>query len=224
MILGVNRVDISVDQIRMARTLKRWTQDDLAKAAGISKLTIYKLEREDRNPHANTLIKIKSAFEVEGIEFLENNGIREKPKRMVHTLNGTSGFNQFKADVRKTATENTSGRDICICNVDERLFQKWSGIEDTAQHRAYMENIKDLQCRILSLEGDDYFVAKKYAEYRWLPQILYDNIPIYIYGNKTAIIAFEKEEVRVFIFNHKQVTAFYRNHFERMWEKARPIK
>ena len=217
-------MDISVDQIRMARTLKRWTQDDLAKAAGISKLTIYKMEREDRNPHANTLLKIKEAFEKEGIEFLENNGLREKPQRMVLTLTGVSGFNLFKADVRKTTMENTSEHDICICNVDERLFQKWSGTKDTAQHRAFMEQISNLSCRILSLEGDDYFVAKKYAEYRWLPKILYDNIPIYIYGDKTAIIAFEEHDVTVFIIHHKQVTSFYRKYFERMWEKASLIK
>ena len=105
-----------------------------------------------------------------------------------------------------------------------QLFQKWSSIEDTAQHRAYMENFTDLNCRILCLEGDEYFVAEKYAEYRWLPKILYDNIPIYIYGNKTAIIAFEKEEVTVFIIHHKRVTDFYRKYFERMWEKASLIK
>ena len=217
-------MDISVDQIRMARALKRWTQVDLAKAAGVAKRTIYELERNNLDPQVTTFNKIKKALENAGIEFLEYNGVRERPKGIVDTLRGADGFDAFKTDVRNTALAGGKGHDICISNVNEELFQKWSGKKNSRQHRAVMKTIHDLSCRILTREGDKNFIASAYAKYRWLPETLYDDIPIYIYGDKTALISYQEDDVIVFVIEHKQVTEFYRKNFERMWRKAVPVE
>lgn len=58
-------------QIRAARSLLRWTANDLAQASGVSIATIKRIEAQDGVPesHARTLQDLKRAFEGAGIEF-----------------------------------------------------------------------------------------------------------------------------------------------------------
>ena len=71
-------------QIRAARSLLRWTAQDLAQASGVSIATIKRLEAQDGIPesHPRTLQDLKRAFEEAGIEFIgtpdENPGLRFK--------------------------------------------------------------------------------------------------------------------------------------------------
>ena len=59
-------------QIRAARSLLRWTTNDLARASGVSVATIKRLEAQDGIPggQQRTLQDIKRAFESAGIEFI----------------------------------------------------------------------------------------------------------------------------------------------------------
>lgn len=64
---------ITSEQIRAARAMLRMEQTELAQKAGVSVETIKRLEKMDRFPNAShaTLSSIKSAFEIEGIIFIE---------------------------------------------------------------------------------------------------------------------------------------------------------
>ena len=59
-------------QIRAARSLLRWTTNDLARTSGVSVATIKRLEAQDGVPggQQRTLQDIKRAFEAAGIEFI----------------------------------------------------------------------------------------------------------------------------------------------------------
>jgi transcriptional regulator with XRE-family HTH domain len=61
-------------QIRAARALLGWKQDDLAKAAKIGVATIRRIEGQDgpMMGYVSTLISIQSALENAGIRFLDN--------------------------------------------------------------------------------------------------------------------------------------------------------
>jgi DNA-binding Xre family transcriptional regulator len=73
---------ITSDQIRAARALLRWSSQDLATNSGIGSATIKRLEVMSGVPsvHTKTLMAIKDALEVAGIEFLgtpqEGAGVR----------------------------------------------------------------------------------------------------------------------------------------------------
>jgi transcriptional regulator with XRE-family HTH domain len=77
---------ISSDQIRAARSLVKWSANDLAQKSGVGVATIRRIELSDGLPSSNikTLQAIKSAIEDAGIEFIgspENGaGVRFKPK------------------------------------------------------------------------------------------------------------------------------------------------
>jgi transcriptional regulator with XRE-family HTH domain len=73
---------ITVAQIRGARGLLGWSQQDLADAAGISRPTIADFESGKRAPYERTLEQLQSALEKAGIEFTNGNepGVKLKAK------------------------------------------------------------------------------------------------------------------------------------------------
>ncbi|WP_028209216.1 helix-turn-helix domain-containing protein [Paraburkholderia nodosa] len=59
-------------QIRAGRALLGWDQTKLAEMAGVSKITVKRLEAagEDIHAHFATVIKVMAAFESAGVLFL----------------------------------------------------------------------------------------------------------------------------------------------------------
>ena len=58
-------------QIRAARALLDWTQDELATKAAVALRTIRLFEAGDRLPHQQTLDRLQGALEEAGVQFLE---------------------------------------------------------------------------------------------------------------------------------------------------------
>jgi transcriptional regulator with XRE-family HTH domain len=65
---------ITPAQCRAARGLVAWSQQDLAKAAGIGAVAVHQLESGSSRPRRSTLTVIRQAFEAAGVEFIEENG------------------------------------------------------------------------------------------------------------------------------------------------------
>lgn len=65
---------ISSEQCRGARAMLGWSQDELAKAAKVSRATVVDFERGARVPHPNNLAALLAALEAGGIEFVAANG------------------------------------------------------------------------------------------------------------------------------------------------------
>lgn len=63
---------ISPAQLRAARGLLGWSQDDLARQARVGRATIADFESGKRDPYARTLGELRTAIEAAGVEFLEN--------------------------------------------------------------------------------------------------------------------------------------------------------
>ena len=67
---------VSIRQIKAARALLAWSQDELAKAADVSIPTVKRLEAQDGplGGRSETRSKIRLALESAGVEFIEENG------------------------------------------------------------------------------------------------------------------------------------------------------
>jgi len=67
---------VSIRQMKAARALLSWSQEDLAEAAKVSLPTIKRLEAGDGplGGRQDTGQKLVAALEAAGIEFLEGNG------------------------------------------------------------------------------------------------------------------------------------------------------
>jgi transcriptional regulator with XRE-family HTH domain len=64
-------------QIRAARALLGWRQEDLSKASGVGTATIQRIEKSDRpiTGYISTLVRIQAALEKAGIQFIEDDDI-----------------------------------------------------------------------------------------------------------------------------------------------------
>ncbi len=67
---------VSIRQVKAARSLLAWSQDDLAEAANVSLPTIKRLEAVDGpvGGRDETAEKIRSALQSAGVEFINENG------------------------------------------------------------------------------------------------------------------------------------------------------
>jgi predicted transcriptional regulator len=67
---------VSIRQIKAARALLSWSQEQLAEAAGVSTPTIKRLEARDGpiGGRTNTAAKIRTALEDAGVRFIGENG------------------------------------------------------------------------------------------------------------------------------------------------------
>ena len=69
-------------QSRAARGLLDWSQTELASRSNLSESTIRDFEKGRRVPSPNNLAAVERAFEVEGVEFLNDDapGVRLRPR------------------------------------------------------------------------------------------------------------------------------------------------
>jgi transcriptional regulator with XRE-family HTH domain len=78
---------LQTSQIRAARALLGWRQDELAEAAKIGLATIARIEQGEGTvaAHVSTVVKIQSALEAKGITFIDDGengyGVVLKPRR-----------------------------------------------------------------------------------------------------------------------------------------------
>jgi DNA-binding XRE family transcriptional regulator len=74
--VGKSILKVSIRQIKAARSLLAWSQEELAAAAEVSIPTIKRLESQDGplGGRDETGIKIRCALESAGVEFIDENG------------------------------------------------------------------------------------------------------------------------------------------------------
>lgn len=192
-----------------------WSQSDLSERTGISATSIGSIENGQSTPRASTLDAIRKAFEAAGIEFLGATGVRKK-RAEIDVLIGIEGFHTFSEDLYNVIKND--GREVLQAYVDDTKFANWLG-KEAYPHVQRMESLNSKRFKILQKEGDDYFPAKNYSEYRWIPQEQFLPVPFVVYGEKLAIILFEPEPT-IIVNNYPMVADAYRLQFHAMWERA----
>jgi len=72
------KLDITSAQIRAARGFLNWSVRELSQRCGVSESAISRAERSDGVPgmQASKLKAVRTAFEIHGIEFLDQTGLR----------------------------------------------------------------------------------------------------------------------------------------------------
>ena len=207
---------ITIQQIKAARALLNWTQEDLAAAANLSKPAIANLERGTAQPRMETLNAMMRAMEEAGVEFTDGPGVRLRGEILkVEVFEGKNALVRLWEDTLSTLK---GGGERLISGVDEKLFERISSKKDIAEiiERFSRSGIKN---RILSREGDMYFV-EDVSHYRWVPEEYFSQVPYYVYGNKYAILLTEPV-TRVVLIENKAIADSYRRQFEATWKNGK---
>jgi transcriptional regulator with XRE-family HTH domain len=211
---------LTPSQISAAMGLVGMTQEQVAHAAGIARLSLNRILIGDANPKDDTLERIKTALESRGVEFLPNEGVARN-NGTIDRLTGQDALKRFFDDVYETVK---SGGDLCVSGVDEKLFAKFNVSEEEAKiHRERMSAIRDkITFRALIKEGDNYFRNDSYIQYRWMPKQFFYEHPVYLYNTKLAFIKFEDNNLEIIRVTLPTTAAAFRAQFEFIWSHAKP--
>ena len=131
-------------------------------------------------------------------------------------LRGTEGLHQFFYEMHRVSVEDK--REILQAYVDDKQLADALG-DEAFPHVRRMEEGKSKKMKILQKEGDGYFPAKNYAEYKWIPVDQFIAVPFIVYSNKLAIVLFDPEPT-IIVNNYPLVAEAYRFQFQSLWEKG----
>jgi transcriptional regulator with XRE-family HTH domain len=206
-------------QIRAARALLDWSQDDLAAACGLSAATIRKLELGHISPRGSTTQQVRQALEDQGLEFLAPDGVRHRPEGL-STYDGAEGFLNFLDDIY-IALRQRSGEVLMVASSDTALCRNF-GVAET--------DYRDRLCKIARkapircVFTDPRFEGPDYASCRWLPQHCVDAVPFIVFADSCGMLMLDGPGVaEILCLQASSVARSYRSLFDTVWTKARPV-
>lgn len=206
-------------QIRAARALLDWDAEELAAKAGLSRDTVFNIEKGVVQARGGSMEKIVQAFSHNGIEFVENQGVRVKPTG-VDVYEGADRFNDFYDFLYNHL--KTHGGDVCLSIADERLLSKYR--KNPTVHYERMQELRDTgvvkSFRILANKSN--FASKyPYNTYKWQPGNSIAPTAYYTFGDCLALISFEHNPPPyVVVLQSAPIADSYRQAFELAWAAA----
>ncbi len=211
-------MSITTAQIRGARGILNWSQQDLAQRTGISATSIGSIENGQTTPRESTLATIRSTFERHGIEFLGLQGVRERDNNIMN-YEGQAGIRQFFDDVYETS--KTPGSEICLFNGVPKKLIEWLGNDFYQMHVERMDRIRNnFTFKIIVQEGESQLIARTFAEYKWFPKERFNDRTLYCYGDKLAFLNFTKDNVRILVMQQADIASSFRELFNIAWENV----
>lgn len=206
---------ISLSQMRAARALLNWTQEELAKKSGLSLRALNSIERGLAVPRIDNLRLIQETFERADIEFGENDGVRRRTERLeVIKFEGREYLNQHLLDIMQEV--RTPGSEI--------LFNLHSE-EDSADLRTdildeYFIHLTRYRIteRLMMATGETYVIGPP-PIHRWLKPETFNHVYYVIYGDNVAFQILG-EPHRTIIIRNPGVADMFRRQFEANWAVA----
>ena len=126
---------------------------------------------------------------------------------------------QIEDNVRLYETVKDVGGDVCVSNVDERNWIKWMGQEQYDEHSLRMKDLSDYSFKIFVKEGDEYFIANRFATYKPIPSEFFNEQSYYAYGNKLALLEFSEDNVHINIIENEEWALSFKLFFNFVWSK-----
>lgn len=208
----------TIAQIRAARALLDWSQADLADHAGLSQTGIARIENGTNRPNTSTLEKIGGAFDRNDIEFIGDTGVKKRTGE-IKTLRGKTGFLTFLDEIYETT--KIHGGVICLHNAKPDNWYKWTGEDVYKSHAERMRAIeKEYKFLITTSNKEINLISSSFAEYRHIPDEMFNDQSIYTYANKLAFIEFLDNDVTVRIIENDSFAEGFKSLFLIMWEQV----
>ncbi len=208
---------ITIEQIKAARALLGWSQSKLADHASLSQTGIARIENGTNQPNTKTLEKIQTAFDDNGIEFIEN-GVKKRTDE-IRTLKGRAGFLKFLNEMYETIVKD--GGLICLYNAKPDNWYKWLGEDVYKTHAQRMYEINNnYKFRIITEEGEKNLISSNFAEYKVVPKEIFNEQSIYAFGNTLAFINFDNDDIRIHILKNADFAKGFQDLFNITWNQV----
>lgn len=213
---------ISGSQIRGARGLLNWSQDDLAEVSKVSRRTVQQLE-SDFPGRSNNLKKIHQTLADHGIEFLQGAGVKLRSKGFLD-FTGPESCDDFFNHVQNTLKER--GGDL-ICMIAELdMLTKVCGSSGLTniQRLEQIQKIAGVKC-LIDETVKPSFTAPSF-EVRTLPdEPTIIPISVFAFGNQWvgAFLDDNKAHFTFVIFNKAILAHRCQDYFLPRWNDARSL-
>jgi len=208
-------------QVRAARALLGWDAEELAEKAGLSRDTIFNIEKGTTQARRASLEQLARVFEDHGLEFLDNQGVRCRPEGM-EILVGEQGVGTFWDNVYVYA-QKVGGVLRQNAIEDNIFFAAYDVI--AKRHSQRMSSLKEkfdnLVVRVLMAQGVDDFQCPNYAQYRWFQNRQQISVPFYVYGDTVALFALDENSMtKIYQITSPLIAASYIKQFDGAWDAA----
>jgi transcriptional regulator with XRE-family HTH domain len=207
---------ITPEQIKTARVvLLRWTQERMAKMAGLTKNTISNLESGEMSPRPATLAAIRSVCEKAGLEFTSDGVIRIADS--VRKIKGIHACDEFFDDMLHTVMEK--GGDIVSVFDSQKLLAGACHIASSSMERLNrLGSQANIRCIVSEPFSDASILPFKFRMVS-KPQI--GPVSYFVYGRKHAVVQDEGNGTFSFlIYTSACLSEAYRKHFHILWDSA----
>lgn len=203
-------------QILAAIGLLKSNQKAVAEACGLGLTLNRHLTGKSRLDQKN-MQTLLSYFDREGLEFVEDGVRRKRDYFTIHR--GPDGFKDFMNHVYRVA--KTKGGRFCIYNAKPSNWVKWLGEEWNEMHsRRMAELLGSIEFRITSQNGDTNFLGNRHAEYRWIPDELWHDQAIYVYGDFIGFMIFKEDSVAIKVLKDHEISEHMLRVFDHIWKTA----
>lgn len=185
------------------------TQEQLARKADVPYTTLTKVESGAiKNPSVQFVWKVSRALEISIDTLVE--------PRVFH---GEESTQQIWSDVLETL--RTPGDYMCVSGIDESQFL----LADSKQLLNFIATLKarGFSQKLLCCEGDTKFLEGDHLEYRAIPKEHFNPTPIYVYGDRIAMLTWGPPQQAIIIQNAVLADA-YRKQFLFIWSHAMPVQ
>lgn len=210
---------ITAPQIKAARALLDWSQDQLAESCGLSIATIRKIECGHISPRNSTMGGIQHALESAGLEFIEPNGVRQRPEEIT-VYEGREGIRRFYKEIEDASEK---GDDIVQVWPSSKGFENIVG-EDIDLHVSAMMKLKEFVPHKCIFTKVPSAPPRPWCEHRFLSKEFVDSVPFFVFNDKYVIVSFADERhPRIIAIQSRAAAASFRQQFYSMWEKAVPL-
>lgn len=202
---------LTIQQLKAARALLGWTQQDLARAAGMHLNVINNLERGTTNPRQKTVEKLQKALEDSGVAFLGARGVELARQAMaLRKVEGPGCIAALIEDVLRHA--GGAGDEILSVMGDIRNFNA----HDADAARAFYDEkaARGFRERLITCARPGFY-PRHSQDYRVLAPAALGAVDTVIYGDSVAFIAWHDQEV--VILRGADFAQGQRRVFEMLW-------
>ena len=212
---------ITPTQMRAARAMLDVSQGHVAEYLGIAANTLSKIESGQSDVSVSRNADIQRFYEREGIAFTENDGVKWA-REEITIYEGKDQFGEFLDDIYETA-KNVGG-EFCLFNAKPDNWIILAGTEKYEAHSKRMADLEsDFKVKITVKDGNTNFISNSFAEYRWVPERMFNEKSFYAYGDKIAFMNFDDENSRVLVLKHSEFSNGFRVLFNIAWENVAKI-
>ncbi|MBO7484015.1 MAG: helix-turn-helix domain-containing protein [Alphaproteobacteria bacterium] len=209
--------DICLEQLKAARSLLNWSQEDLAKKSGYSLATINNIERGQYNAHSTTMADIVQTFEQAGVQFIDGPGVKiEEADFRIKAYEGEQAIRYLFSKIG-LALEESENEGLYISGIDESFLKQKTTEKDL---KVLFKRLgKKIPVRILCHKNQ----SDALGFLNFQKKIVSDMIPLipcFIYRNRVALVILQNP-THVTILYNESLAEVYKALFDHLWKTTK---